>query len=233
MITLYGLSFRNFPYVRKSIESLINNASEPFRFVVSDNPSDWPNSGTSQIRSFLSEMVNKGNLDKVLLFNNNNIGWSLVQAYKDFPPDDSESFFCMTDLDLAVDDGCDWIKEIRTAHDERGAVLTGCTLHMRNMVPPNWGYSGDSDGFGMWLMGINKSIFDKHHTSNINVIDSRMRVIFSDHGPVEKLLSIRLYHMAWDNHLYDLEYAKYKRELGSSWCSNPKGSDLSYELIQR
>lgn len=233
MIHLYGVGFRNFSYVRKSLESLLNNASEPIILTVVDNPDNLPNSGTIQIRAYLTEQVNKGRIKRALFMNQNTIGWGLVQAIKDFPPDDSEPFFCMTDLDLVVDDGCDWIKQIRQVREIKQAVYTGCTLYMRNFVPPNQGYRGDEDDFGLWLVSADTKLYSRYVGFDTNTIDGHLIKIFKDLGHVEKILDIRLYHMAWDNHLYDLEYANYKRSLKEDWAFQSKPADMSYKLITR
>lgn len=227
MIKLYGLTYRVPQYAEKSIESILKNASEPIDFTVVDNLS----SGSEKIRAYLRQLVSEKRISRALLMNCNAIGWGLVQAIQDFPPDDSETFFCVTDLDLVVPEGCDWVKTIRKAH-EGGAKLTGCTLDISNYVnTPNHGYGGDEDGFGIWLQGINKESFFKHYTLGQNLIDSSMiAAIRNSGGSVQKLLDIRLYHLAWDLWKDDPEYFQFKK-INPGWVYQGKPPGLAYNLI--
>jgi hypothetical protein len=230
MINLYGLTYRVPTYAIKSIDSLIRNASEPFSMTVCDNFSE----GSSEIRDYLKQKVDSGDIKRALLFKENNIGWSLCTSLIEFPPDNSEKFFCLTDLDLVVPEGCDWISHIKKAHYQENCILTGCTLDMSNYYnTPNHGYGGDDDGFGIWLLGINTELYYRHFPPDrTNVVDFHMRQTFGMLGRVKKILDIRLYHLAWDLWKDDLEYFQFKKN-SPGWCYRGLPENMEYELYER
>lgn len=226
MIHLFGVSFHSYMYVKNSIESILTAASEPFTFTVVDNHSDWSTSGTEQIREMLREYVAAGKIKRALLMDGNYFGWGLVKALEDFPVDNTESFFMLTDLDLIVSH--DWIQEARQAH-AAGAILSGYSLDTSNYKPPNDGFS--EFGFGLWMVAANTEIYKKHHGISNNTIDSRMVNIFSQHGPVFKS-STKLYHQTWDVFQDDPTYAAEKRKLGQDWVFKSRANNIQYELVE-
>ena len=234
MIHLYGISFRNFDFVRKSLDSIIDNASEPLCITVAHNPDNLPNSGNEAIQDYLGDLVCEGEVKRALIFKDNNIGWSLVQAMKDFPPDDSEDFFIMTDLDVVVPDGHDYLREIRQAK-AAGAVLSGYSLDLSNHDDPDDGFV--DSGFGNWLMAPNTRLYQKYFGYEQNTLDTQIINTFVQHGLVLQLRT-RLYHMAWNlskqrDEGGDPEYAIFKRLAGPQWILKPRPSDMSYKLIER
>ncbi len=235
MIHAYFISYRNYNYVKKSLDSILESASEKIIVNVAHNPDYMMmNSGHFLIKEMLEEYVDSGKIERALIFANNNIGWSLVQAMRDFPPDDSEKFFVMSDLDLVVPSGCDWIKEIRQAY-AAGGVLTGFGLDLSNHLDPNDGHSELS--FGNWIMAPNTKLYQKHFGYDRNTIDSQIVNTFASLGTVYKL-NTRLIHLAWDLHKPreeggDPEYAAAKKAAGPNWVLKPKPDNMSYTLIER
>jgi len=237
MIHLYGLTYRAPEYLRKSLDSIIQNSSEDLDITIVESNSEKSPEVRKVIESYVFDKSQIGPNDKcrAMLMPGNTVGWGLLKAIDDFPPDSKDAdFFILTDLDLIVPTGCDWVSLIREAHEVRGRTLTGCTLSLENYVPPNHGYGGDSDSFGMWLMGVNIKQFkdfprNPHHPS-CALVDHHVRGFFQGRGITEKLLSIRLYHLGWDIWKDDPDYFEHKKANPTVWFQLPRS--LDYELLE-
>ena len=101
------------------------------------------------------------------------------------------------------------------------------------MFRPMGGYGGDADGFGGWLMSLQTDIW-KQYPAGCPIADAWIREFFKHFGPVEKLLDIRLYHLAWDLWKDDPEYLEHKIQNHTAIFNNGnRPVNLNYELIER
>lgn len=183
MIHVYGLSYYLSYYIEASIRSIVINASEPIYLTVVDNKS-------SNSEFLRSRLISYGWCNRVIGMKDNSRGNALIDMVREYPPDDSEDFFVITDLDILVSDSCDWIKELRECR-AKGANIAGFNLSLENYVPPNRGH--DTTGIGWWLM-----LLDKNKFFNLP-----KGVAYTDHyligqlGPLHRAKS-HLYHQTWD-----------------------------------
>lgn len=229
MIHLFGICWRRLDYVQKSLDSFIKTASEPVSITVADNKSE----NSKEIIEYLQSLLKEKKIARILEFEENMTGYAYARMLKDFPPDDSETFFLATDFDLVVPDGCDWIKIIRDAWKaEPNMALSGCTLDMVNYVPPNWGYGGDSDSFGLWCMAIHREKFFKYFNFNGPFYDFLVRQLMGVCGVTQKLLDIRFYHLGWDIWKDDEEYWKIKVGTPGEphWSMKGRPANTGYKL---
>ena len=214
MIYVYGILYRDLEYAKKSIQSIKEFASEPIHFTVIDSRSYR----SSEITKYFKNEIKEGNIDKFLAFKQNVKGEGLTQAYKAFPPDDSEDFFVFTDLDVTVD--FDWIAELRNNQ----AIVRGFSLSLINYVEPNGGHNPDF-GFGTWLMGINRWAFENSYLDKFPYVDSLLLHTLQDHGLILRSPK-ELYHLGWD--LWkDYPNSFDEKKKGTNWMSVPNDVDLS------
>ena len=218
MIYVYGLSYRVASYAKKSLDSIIANASEPIRIIVGDNPS--PKS--IETVSLLQEYKAGHKISSYLLFEKNIKTRAFLKMYQALPPDDECDFFVFTELDLVVPTGLDWIQELK-AMRRLGAVDCGFSLSLSNYVPPNSGHDPDLNGhaMGIWLLGIDNLIFRKTYPMNGPFTDTLLHAHMSQFG--KKIRSRKeLYHLGWDLWRDDPDYWKlkldvYNNGIGSSY----------------
>lgn len=233
MIHLYGIAFRNYRYLTKSLNSILRTATEPLDITIVDSFCSWPGSESQKIRKYLRRLVKKKLISRALFFDENVRGHGLVLSIKHFPPEGPESFFLLTDLDLIFDPG--WLEKTKQAHKD-GHILTGVGLKTENYLPPNAGFEDNPEVFGTWMQGINKKVFFEQHTTERNCVDSTMHNIFKNHGTILKL-DDRAYHQAWDIFLPkanggDPDYAIHKAKLGVDWVFK-SAPGMKYRLISQ
>lgn len=218
MIHVYGVCYRMPDYVRRTVESLRRNASEPFRLIVADNRSVR----SDAIAAWARGALERRDLHAFLGLEENIVGNALRTAYELYPPDDSEPLFVFTDLDLVVPDGLDWIAETRRMHADPGLAVSGFSLSLENYVPPNSGHDPDPHGhaMGVWLLGIRRRLYDEHFPDELPLVDSVLLNTLAKHGRIERSRHA-LYHLGWDLHRDDPEYWQMKLA-GVSWARNER-----------
>jgi len=225
MIHVYGLGWRMPEYIKKSTESILKNASEPINFTIIDNLSHK----STEIIDWAKNMKAEGKINNIVSLKENILGLGYIVGYEALPPDDSEDFFVFTDLDLIVPDGLDWIAETRKAREDKKIIITGFGLGLSNYTDtPNYGHNPDPDGhaMGMWLMGINRKIFDAHYSSPW-FTDGTLTNTLKKHGTNFRIRK-DLYHLGWDLWRDDIEYWEMKKK-GVNWNITKK---CEYEEIQ-
>lgn len=218
MIHVYGVCWRMPDYVRRTVESLHRNASEPFRLVVVDNKS--ANSGA--IATWAEAEVARGGVDLFLGLEDNIYGNALRTGYELSPPDESADFFVFTDLDLVVPDGLDWIAETRRMQADPALAVSGFSLSLANYLPPNSGHDPDPNGhaMGVWLMGVKRALYDAHYPDELPLVDCLLLNTLGRHGRIERSRR-ELYHLGWDIPRDDPAYWQLKLA-GVPWRTNAR-----------
>lgn len=207
MIYVYGLTYRVVDYARRSINSIIENASEPIHFTVIDSKSENSDRIYNEV---CRPLIHQGKIQNYVQLKKNANIIGLYQGYDLFPPDKTEQFFVFTELDLVVPG--DWIKEIREADYQ----FCGFKLDETNYVYPNGGHTDNGHDCGYWLMSINRKIFDKVRPKKKGMMDRQLRQKFYDQGFKMKQIQMPLYHLAWDLWKDDPQYFKKKVD-GFEW----------------
>ncbi len=209
MINMYGLSYLMPTYLEKSLNSMIDNASEEVCFTVIDNKTK--NSDLNF--SIVKPLVDSGKVKRYIQLTQNDMLNGFNRSFALFPPDDSEKFFIFTELDLIVK-GFDWIQETRRMQET--ANLSGFKLSQENYVPPNQGHVEDGISVGFWLMGLNTQKFyqvmNQSNGWNHPVQDHRLRSLMGTKARSDK----ELYHLGWDIWKDDPEYFDRKLK-GIDW----------------
>lgn len=188
MIHVYGLSYLLHNYIRETINTIQFSASEKIHLTVVDNKSDE----SPAIRQMCRKFVDSSNrhVDRLVGMRHNSRGNALIDVVRMFPPDKSEDFFVITDLDLRVPDTLDWIKELRTCR-ANGANIAGFDISLENYVPPNRGH--DKAGIGWWLMLLDTKRFFEL-PKDVAYTDS---YLINQLGPLHRGKG-ELYHLTWD-----------------------------------
>lgn len=216
-IAIYGVAYRMPQYFERSIESIIKNASEPLNFTVIDSHSVRSAEMLEIGKRFLAE----GKIQRFLAFKENVRGFGMFKALRDFPPDDSEDFFMLTDLDLIVPDNTDWINLTRSAMQTR--EVSGYRLGLTNYNLPNAGHTDDGT-FGNWLMSIQKGFLEREFPTRHNIQD--YEIIVRARSRVQ--IKVDLYHQSWDLPADDPEYFAEKKH--TNWMSHPP--NMEYEVYE-
>lgn len=187
MIHVYGLSYLLGGYIERSIIDISCNASEPIHFTIIDNKSE----SSDSIRQFAKGMIIKGFSSRLVGMKYNSRGNALIDIVRQFPPDDSEDFFVITDLDLHIPKDLDWIKELRACR-AAGANIAGFDISLENYVPPNRGHT-PGVGIGWWLMLLGKKKFFEL-PKDVAYTDS---YLINELGPLH-IGKGELYHLTFD-----------------------------------
>lgn len=209
MIHVYALSYRVTDFVKSSLDSLLDNTSEKINLTIVDNKSK----NSEEISKYVCSLVDQGKVNRYIQLEKNVQIMAFNQALNMYPPDNSEDFFVLTELDLIVKN-FDWLKETRSMMKE-GNVLSGFRLSLENYKPPNGGHVDDGISCGFWLMALKKDLFFKVCPLNIALADHRVRWYMSNYGRM-KQNSNCLYHLGWDLHKIDPEYFNEKVK-GIKW----------------
>jgi hypothetical protein len=225
MITVYGLCYRILDYAQKTVDRLRETASEDFNFVCIESKSC---NSEKFLPWALQELKNK-KIQRFLACTTNCRLYGFRYAIENFPPDDSEDFFVMTELDVLVPKNVDWIKEIRNKMQNN--VISGFTLSNENYVKPNAGWDEKSNiknkQFGVWLMGIKKDIFLKGlNTLNGELTDVKIVSFMSKNGEKD-IIDQKLYHLGWDSWKDDPDYWDYKLKTMDRWQTKKCKSEES------
>jgi hypothetical protein len=166
----------------------------------------------------MKRLVDAGHIDCYIQLKNNSMIWAFQEAYRLNPPPDEEKFVMFSELDLIIPENLDWVKETRKMQEQ--AELTGFGLSLENYVPPNGGHLDDNITFGIWLMAINKGIYDKfskHYKQfNLPLADYKIRDLTLHYGGRVLKGPNVLYHLGWDIWKVDKEYWEEKMK-GIQW----------------
>ena len=209
MIQTYVIVRRNYNIVKASLDSIIASSDQLEITVV--NPNDHlPNSGTSNIRSYLRTLVKEKCIKRALFFEENVDGWALQEAIKQYPP--SGNWFYITDGDLLVPKCCENV----TNHYimELDNLVTGYQLSRSNYQQGMRGFNYASNEFGCWMMGIDTDFYVNTYGLDNVPVDSK--IIGLSNGWFSKINEKELYHLTWDigdpaSPYYDKEYVEYKK----------------------
>ena len=204
MITVYGICYRILEYAQKTVNELRKTASEDFNLICVESKSC---NSEKFLHWGLKELKNK-RIQMFIASSTNCRGYGLKWAIENFPPDDSEDFFVLTDLDLLVPKNIDWIKEIRKKMEKN--VICGFTLSNENYVHPNSGWNEKSNienkNFGVWLMSVKTKIFlNIYKNKNVNLIDSDIISNMINYGNKD-IIDSKLYHLGWNSWKDDESY---------------------------
>lgn len=222
MISVYSICYRNLPNTIESLESIVNTASQPLDITVVESES------RPSIATYLAEKVADKTISRAMLFKNNVRGVGLKKAIELFPP--KGDFFILTDLDVVVPSGADWLGEIIRARQE-GNIMTGFPLNPVNYVPPNGGHS--DNGFGCWLMGVDTNVYINTYPKHWNIVDGKLIQQHMFYGKVKRINEISLYHLGWDLWKTDESYFAQKvREQGAVPQFVWEVPDLEFKLIE-
>ena len=220
MIYVYGMAYWTLEYSKKSVQSMWENASEDFKLIIVEGHSER----SEEFKAWREELKSKNQYYKYVKADKNCYGWGLIHARETIPPDDSEDFIILTDLDLIVPKGADWIKEIREGLKTNWVV--GCDLSTENYKPPNWGFSPDCNEFGTWLMAIKKGLLTMF-PKGVNVQDHIVLHVCRQLGGTYKKLPIKLFHCTWDTYW---EYPEYWARKNPNMWQEPV-TDVKYEVF--
>ena len=222
MINVYGLCYRILEYADKTVDSLRKNASENFNLICIESKSCNSNKFLEWGKNSLKE--NK--INKFITSSTNCRGDGLRWAIENIPPDTSEDFIIITDLDLILPPNTDWIKETRIKMKKN--VICGFTLSNENYTPPNWGWYEEKliekKLFGNWLMGLKiipffetlKELKNEKKQIEDHIIINKM----CKYG-TKDIIDKKLYHLGWDSWKDDPEYWKDKQKnFPQSWQTN-------------
>ena len=204
MITVYGLCYRILDYAQKTVDQLRETASENFNLICVESKS-------CNSEKFLSWALKELDNKKIQMFiasSTNCRGYGLKWAVENFPPNNSEDFFVLTDLDILVSKNVDWIKEIRKKMEKN--VICGFTLSNENYVYPNSGWNENqnisSKLFGVWLMAVKTNVFTKIYKDiDINLIDMNIISNMCQYGQRD-IIDSKLYHLGWNSWKDDESY---------------------------
>lgn len=230
MITIYGLSFWSLNYLKKSLNSIIKNASEPIKIIVGDNKSK----NSKEIKNYLIEMGESDKIHNAIFFEENIRTKAFLQMYNIVNPSIEDDFFVFTELDLVVPDGLDWIKEIRKMRNQ-SAIDCGFSLSLENYIFPNGGHNPDPNGneMGIWLLGLDRKIFHENFPKNGKLTDGQIHNFFRTRGKIIRSRK-ELYHLGWDIWKDEPEYWKFKEagaNGGTDWFNNINES--KYSIYQK
>ena len=204
MIHLYGLSYRLEEYIMDSIIDIYCEAGEDIHFTVIDNKSE----NSKSIRENLLYAKAMGFINRVVCMKGNSRGNALIDIVRLYPPDNSEDFFVITDLDLQLPCGLEWASKLRDCK-KAGANIAGFDLSLKNYVPPNTGH--DKAGIGWWLMMLDtKKFFEL--PKDVAYTDS---FLIQQLGPLHRAKG-ELYHLTWDSWRDYPEYWEMKQK-GIPW----------------
>lgn len=220
MLQVFGLTYRNPEFLDKSLTSIINTASEPIEISVihsrcNDGYKNW------EMNEKLDYFLYSGKIKRSVDCTGNCKGFGYQWAFREFAKGQDEDFVVLTDLDVVVPEGLDWIAKLRDSM--KHAALTAFDLSMENYWnTPNYGHT--QDGFGYWLMGVNKNFYAQHlHIPDCS-LDSHL--INRAHANGHKITKLpdQLYHLGWDLWNTDPEYFADKVK-GIDWL---RKEDYSY-----
>lgn len=186
MIHVYGLSYYTTSYIIESINCIYGTSSEPIYLTVVDNKSE----NSDEIRTLVRKGSQVKGVNRLIGMKGNSRGNALIDVVRQFPPDDSEDFFVITDLDLRFPSNMCWAKELRDCR-AKGANIAGFNLSKENYVWPNRGH--DDVGIGWWMMLLDKKRFFEL-PKNVAYTD---HYLISQLGPLYRA-SRPLYHLNWD-----------------------------------
>lgn len=225
MIHLYALSYLLEKYNIKSLDSIVKNASEPVCITVIDNKS----TASPKIFTHVKKLIDQGKIKRYIQLTDNVQIMAFNQAYQLFPPDNSEEFFMLTELDLLVQN-VDWVKETRLMMKQPRVNITGFRLDPSNYKPPNGGHVDDGVSCGFWLMGLNTAQFNRiYPVDKMALEDNRVRNAMSIMGGIPKQCPKTVYHMTWDAHKDYPAYFKLKAD-GIHWNFDSKSKvEFIYE----
>lgn len=223
MIHVYALCYWILPYAQKTIDNMLENATEPLHITVVEGNSKH----SSQFLAWAKEQLEANKIQRFITANFNCKGSGLLWAYDNFKPDSSEDFCIFTDLDLLVPAGTDWVGMTRSAM--RVAAVSGFQLSAENYVSPNWGWSEAEQSFGNWHMAIKTKAIDTY-PRHLSFEDSIMIGHAMQYGPRSQIKQ-RIYHLGWDAAKDDKEYWDAKLK-DMNWQSSNK-IDGKYKVYHK
>lgn len=225
MIHIYGLCYRILKYPDETIKRLRETASEDFHLTCIESRS----CNSDKFFEWGMECLKNKKIQKFITSSTNSRGYGFNWSIKNFPPDNSEDFFIITDLDLLVPKNFDWIKEIREKMKKN--VICGFTLSNENYVSPNFGWNEHAvlknKIFGIWLMAIKREpllkVLEDFNKNDIQIQDNKLIKEICKYG-TRDIIDKKLYHLGWDAWKDDPEYWKEKKYRG--WQQKSDKNDL-------
>lgn len=225
MIYVYGLCYWILDYAKKSVDSILKNASEPICLIVIEGRSK----NSPQFLDWGKQALKENKIQKFIAADDNCKGSGMRWAIDNFPPDPSEDFVVLTDLDLVFMEDFDWIKATKEAMLS-GASSSGFQLSPDNyIVPPNGGWNVNEASYGGWLLALKTKTFETY-PRNKDLQDYLMIGHARQYGP-QKQIKHRLYHLGWDSWKDDPEYFKEKNE-HFNWQS-ALGKQINYTTYSK
>jgi len=222
MIHIYGLCYRILKYPDETIKRLRETASEDFHLTCIESRS----CNSDKFFEWGMECLKNKKIQRFITSSTNSRGYGFNWSIKNFPPDNSEDFFIITDLDLLVPKDFDWIKEIREKMKEN--VICGFTLSNENYISPNSGwhekYVKKHKLFGMWLTSVKTLCFmEILSKTSCNIQDVILIKDMEKYGKRD-IIDKKLYHFGWDSYKDDPDYWKDKKPL--AWQQKSDKNDL-------
>lgn len=205
MIQLYALSYLLTDYIKQSLTSIVENASEQVEITVIDNKSEE----STKIFEFIKPLIDSGKVKRYIQLKENVQIMAFNQALELFPPNRSERFFMLTELDLIVKH--DWTKEIRRVMSDPRVSIAGSRLSLENYRHPNGGHVDDGVSCGFWMMALDVQHFNQYMPLHIALSDEKVRYYMTSRGNrIAKQSPLCIYHLGWDTHKDYPEYFKRK-----------------------
>lgn len=223
MIHIYGLCYRILKYANETVERLRETASEDFHLTCVESKS----CNSNKFFEWGMKSLKEKQIQRFIASSTNSRGYGFNWSIKNFPPDNSEDFLILTDLDLLVPKNFDWIKEIRKKMENN--VICGFTLSNENYISPNWGwheeYVKNNKYFGMWLTSIKiNPLIEVLSTATGNIEDMHLISAMNKYGNRD-IIDAKLYHLGWDAYKDDPDYFKYKKW----WAWQSRSDEIDVE----
>lgn len=195
-IDVYGVAYWIEDYVQRSIESIKSHTKRPLNFRVIENKSPHD-------LSHLAPMV-----DEWISDDHNYWERCMNRLLKEYPP--TSEIVILTDLDLLVPDGVDWVEETLRRFENKYVGLTAFDLDSVNFTEAN-GTCLFSDGYtitkelggyqipsGAWLMGIRKTLLEEYLRTHDYTLDIYLTKFVNDKKYHLLRMPDKLYHLGWD-----------------------------------
>ena len=194
---------------------MVDNASEKVHFIIGINDCPDAYKMKAYIETRYSEVdENKSILNRfdVYKFENNSVlsAFNFMIDRHSNVRTNKEPFFIVTELDVVVPNGFDWIKEVREL--QQRSAYTGFPLSLDNYLSPNSGHCDDEGMFGLWLTGLNRdkffTVYDKSLAKTKKPLsDNWLRTAMTRYGPPARSKT-RLKHLSWNLPFEEDEFSK-------------------------
>lgn len=227
MVYIYTVAYWSESYIDRMIRNIRATTESDINITVAENQSPNPKVG-----KVCRQLLKEGLIDTYIKFTPNIYMQFGREAYLLSPPgEDSEDFIVVSDGDLLVPEGVDWVEEIRQRFVYPEIAWTSFNLNPINYLhgshikcesdrPMDMRYRMPLEYGGLWLAGVRKTVFEEYIQTTPFFRDVYFHFYIEDSDYEYGRIPIKLYHMYWD---LDCQ------ELLDSKCTIEKGRVVSYK----